>query len=135
MTDSDDGSTPPPSARKPTPVRQALEREEPEAPTEAPRPSRIFEDDDGSRWRVEVAGRTRTGTGPDPGASLLLLVFEAIEPDSEHPREGIDAREILVPVRALAALSDDRLTELLGTSLPSTFEPGELFPGTRRDRR
>lgn len=135
MTDSDEGPPPPPSARKPTPVRKALELEEPEPPRDPPAPSRTFEDDDGGRWRVEVAGRTRTGTGADPGASLLLLVFEALEAEDGGVREGVKRREVLVPARELDDFSLDRLTELLGASSVSDFEPSEFFPGTRRDRR
>lgn len=131
MTESD----PPPSpARKPTPVRKALKRESPDTPSDPPPPSRVFEAEDGSRWRVEVGGRSATGIPSDPGAPLLLLVFTPLADEGDEPRDAVDRRELLVPARELDALSVDQLVELLGRSSELEFEPSDLFPGTRRNR-
>jgi hypothetical protein len=64
------------------------------------------------RWEVRVAGATRSGTGPDAGASLLLLVFSS-EDEPELP-----PREILTAGRSLEALTDEDLEELLARSRP-----------------
>lgn len=122
------------------PVREGLPPSDRGEPREEPPPSRVFHDDDGLAWTVEVAGRGRTGSRGDRGADLLLLTFRpgaeasGEEPGEEPGEEEGQALERLVVARELDDLSDDRLVEILAEASPPSFEPGELFPGTRRGR-
>lgn len=90
------------SHREPTP-RAPLERTALED-----LPIRSFQHD-GGEWLVRLGGRTATGSGRDPGAALLQLVFyTGVEP-------SVSCGEALVPGQSLEGLSEDRLAELLAT--------------------
>lgn len=110
----------------------------------SPRSERVIEGD-GVRWRVRVAGRTRTGFGLDAGAVLLDLRFEP-QASGEDGGEGATAagtggttgegrgadaggaglstRGVLVPARNLDELSDDDLLEALGRFRARNPTPG-----------
>jgi hypothetical protein len=72
---------------------------------------RFFESD-GETWVVREVGQTRSGTGSDSGAPLLLLEF-ARSIDPEKP-----LRKNLAVATSLDALGDEELGELLQRSRP-----------------
>ncbi|MSR22984.1 MAG: hypothetical protein EXR92_05500 [Gemmatimonadetes bacterium] len=70
---------------------------------------RSVEAPDGS-WEVRVAGVTRSGSGQDAGAPLLLLSFARVgEPEAS-------VREALTVGSSLEAIPDDDLAELFARS-------------------
>lgn len=72
---------------------------------------------DGVSWVVRSGGRTVSGTSPDSGAPLLLLLFHRVEGDgaaSEDPE-----REAWAVAASLAELSETQLLMYLGRSRPS----------------
>jgi len=99
--------------------RAGVEREsaEGEAPTRGREQAthglpRIIEVD-GAEWTVSAAGSTRTGTGSDHGAPLLLVRFER----SGEGSEG-NAREALAVAASLDELGDDALVQLMARTRP-----------------
>lgn len=138
MTEShDDGPRRPPSVRdslgteaqKPTPVREAMDatRDEPE-PVELPS---VHLSRDDEEWIVRVEGRTHAGVPGDSGAPLLLLTFAR----AETPHERV--LETLHVGRRLDRLSERQLLAALAGAHPydGDWEPGDLFPGTRKGRK
>lgn len=121
---ADEGGSP----TRPTPVRDLMRPDEAEAessasPSPAPPPSVELEID-GIAWRVEVVGRTRSGTAPDTGAPLLLLRFRR-----ETEGEGREAeREAWAVSRSLSDLSELQLEELFGRSRPMPEDRDEAAP-------
>lgn len=82
----------------------------------------------GEEWIAAEVGRSASGSGRDPSAPLLLLTFAR----AAHPESPM--LEILVPGRALEALADAELEQLLGRARPprAARERQEVFPDTRR---
>lgn len=131
---------------RPTPAREALGAEAAPAPVDIPVPARDFDDDGGRSWRVHLVGRARSGTPPDPGAPLALLLFEpdpaAPEPSAAEegartspgppPADGSaeEVLEVLAVAGELDDLSEADLRRLLARARPAGFEPSPLFPGT-----
>ena len=101
-----------PSHREPPP-RAPLERTALED-----LPGRTFRHD-GCEWHVRLGGRTFTGSGRDPGAALLQLVFYAAAEPS------VSRGEVLVPGQSLEGLSEHRLSELLGTMRTPVLQSNE----------
>ena len=81
-------------------------------------PCRSFEHE-GREWTVRLCGQTSTGSGMDPGASLLHLVFYAAD---EPPVACGDA---MVPGKSLEDLSGLHLSDLLAKAR-SAPTPNEL---------
>jgi hypothetical protein len=131
----------PPRPARPTPVREALERDQPPPTPERPPPTRTFDDAREQRWQVRLMGRARTGTGSDPGAPLLLLRFRRRADEAEEGVEdpgapgAVEELEFLAVAGELDALTDVELRDLLERATPPAFEPGDFFTGTRRGRR
>lgn len=122
----DADATPTPS--RPVPVRAAMEaeRDEPD-PVEPPS---VTVEVEGDRWLVRVEGRTRAGHPSDVGASLLLLsAARASEPDER-------LREAMVVARRLEDFTPEELADVVRDADPwrASWEPEEIFPGTRRRR-
>lgn len=113
---------------RPVPVRAAMEaeRDDPE-PIEPP--ARTVEVD-GESWRVRVEGRTLAGHPSDVGASLLLLTAAR----ASEPEERL--REATVAGRRLEDFTPEELADVVREAGPfqESWEPGEIFPGTRRRR-
>ncbi|GEM_PF-2825905 len=114
--DADEGADGPPSA--PTPVRDLMPdtgdsvSEDEIEPSAAPEVSIEFQAEDES-WIALSGGRTHSGTGPDSGALLLLVLFR----QAGDPEDRI-RREAWAPVRSLEELSSVQLAELLDRSRP-----------------
>lgn len=123
---SDEASDKPPSARPPTPVRESVART---APAEPVAPSRELDDDEGCAWRVEVAGRGRTGRAGDGGALLLLLRFVRVGA-ADDPDEDT-ALEALVAGPSLDDLTDATLRSALAVARVGSSEPKDFFVATR----
>lgn len=102
----------PSQAPRPTPVRSLMQAE-PAPPPEVPAepPPRIVESE-AERWTVREAGATRSGSGVDRGAPLLLVHFDRVEAPEVAPREG------LTVATSLDELHDEDLIELLRRSRP-----------------
>jgi hypothetical protein len=75
-------------------------------PAESSEQVRAFEAD-GAKWTVTPIGATRSGSGTDRGAPLLLLRFEKEGTPEPSAREG------LAVASSLDDLYDDDLAELL----------------------
>ncbi len=73
---------------------------------------------EGETWFVRSGGRTRSGTSPDSGAPLLLLLFYRVEGGDDTP-EGDPDREAWAVAASLADLSDTQLRLYLSRSRPS----------------
>ncbi len=100
---------------RPTPVRVGVPGDPTDHP-DAPTPFREFVDLDGTPWRVEVGGRSRTGLRGEPHAPLLLLIFK---PGSPAPDGGEQPPlEVLAVARTLDALTDHHLDGLLAQARP-----------------
>lgn len=123
----DDAKTSPTPSR-PVPVRAAMEAERGEPEPIEP-PSATVEVD-GDRWIVRVEGRTSAGHPSDVGASLLLLTFAK----TSEPEERL--REATVVGRRLDDFAPGELADLLRDAGPfrESWEPEDIFPGTRRRR-
>jgi hypothetical protein len=131
---------------RPTPAREALGAEAAPPPVDIRVPARDFDDDGGRPWRVHLVGRARSGTPPDPGAPLALLLFEPDPATPEPSAAGEDPRpspepppadgsaeevlEVLAVAGELDDLSEADLRRLLKRARPAGFEPSPLFPGT-----
>jgi len=122
--DADRASAP----SRPVPVRAAMEAER-EEPDPIEPPSAIVEVD-GNRWLVRVEGRARAGHPSDVGASLLFLTAAR----ASEPEERL--REATVVARRLEDFAPEELADVVrkAASYRSSWEPEELFPGTRRHR-
>lgn len=114
MTDPD----PKPTPSAPTPVRDLMPGvsgrvdEEDLEPSAAPDLSIEFEVE-GESWVALSGGRTRSGTAPDSGALLLLVLFRRAADSEDEIR-----REAWTAARSLEELSPVQLSELLGRSRP-----------------
>jgi len=124
----------PDSPRRPTPVRVLMAQEAAEragVETEAerkdasgngrggssPRAPRIITAD-GAEWTVTAAGSTRSGTGSDRGAPLLLVRFERNGVGSGMGSSGAEAREALAVTTSLDDMGDAALLELMARTRP-----------------
>lgn len=126
--DASGDGRPSPAPSRPVPVRAAMEaeRDEPD-PIELPS---VAVEVDGERWLVRVEGRTLAGHPSDVGASLLLLTAaRASEPEDR-------LLEATVVGRSLEDFTPEQLADVVRGAEPyrSSWEPEELFPGTRRRR-
>jgi len=114
--DADAGSDGPPPA--PTPVRDLMPgtsdsvAEDEIEPSAAPEVSIEFQAENES-WVAVSGGRTRSGTAPDSGAMLLLILFRRAADPEDRVR-----REVWTAARSLEELSPVQLAELLGRSRP-----------------
>jgi hypothetical protein len=111
-------------------------------------PARDFDDEGGRPWRVYLVGRARSGTRPDPGAPLALLLFEpdpaspapdeaGAPPPRPPPADGSaeGVLEVLAVASELDDLSEADLRRLLTRARPAGFEAKPIFPGTGGGRR
>lgn len=120
-------SRPPPA--RPTPVRDLMAGEEASRSKEEEFREVPGEGDD--TWYVRVGGTQRTGTAPDRGATLLLLLFQGSR-EEEDPE-----REVWAPARSLDELTDEALLGFLDRSRPyrAPEEPAPPESAERRRRR
>ena len=116
--------------RAPIPVREMVPATTPEPvrrPEKAsdPIPEVVRElEVEGQIWEAREGGVTRSGTAPDSGAPLLLVIFQ------RPNREGDPEREAMTVAGSLEELSDLQLRELFGRS--RSFRPVE---GTAEEDR
>jgi hypothetical protein len=122
----DDPDRPPPptpvrsgdvSGGLPTPVRDLMGAPEVEPPEPSLTGAERSLEDGENTWVVRSGGRTRSGTAPDSGAPLLLLLFFRVEGD-DAPKEDPD-REAWAVAASLADLSDTQLRLYLSRARPS----------------
>jgi hypothetical protein len=116
-----------PTPARPTPVRDLMAREDASRSKEEELREVSGEGDD--TWYVRVGGTQRTGTAPDRGATLLLLLFQ-------RSREGEDPeREVWAPARSLDELTDEALLGFLEKSRPYRAPEEPAAPGAAERRR
>jgi hypothetical protein len=97
---------------RPTPVR-ILMQSEAATPTDVPAETVLRKIESGKdHWTVREAGATRSGSGTDRGAPMLLLQFEKVEAPEVPPQVCYAVAE------SLDNLDDEDLIELLRRSRP-----------------
>ena len=101
-----------------------LDEESPPAPSLSE--AEIPFESEGVRWVARSGGRTRSGTAPDSGAPLLLVLFYRVE---EEGTADEPEREVWAVKHGMDDLTESEVERLLARSRP--FQTVE----SSRDRR